>query len=78
MAKKLIFVTFLNNETITGELIRTEKVYDDETEMKKVFDECVDKFEPYCKMFGRFVRNGYEMASGSAMGNGFSLKVEDV
>ena len=41
MAKKLIFVSFLNNVSITGELIRTEKVYDDETEMKKVFDECV-------------------------------------
>lgn len=78
MAKKLIFVSFLNNVSITGELIRTEKVYDDEIEMKKVFDECVGKFELYCKMYGRFVRRDYEMASGSAMGNGFSLKVEDV
>lgn len=79
MAKKLIFVTFFNGYgSITGELIRTEKIYADETEMKKAFDECVDKFEPYCKMFGRFVRRDYEMAGGSAMGNGFSLKVENV
>lgn len=78
MTKKLIFVKFLNNVGITGKLIKTEKVFDDETEMKKMFDECVGTFEPYCKMFGRFVRRDYEMASGSAMGNGFSLKVEDV
>lgn len=78
MAKKLTFVKFLNDGSITGNLIKTEKVYDDETEMKKMFDECVGTFEPYCKMFGRFVRRDYKMASGSAMGNGFSLKVEDV
>lgn len=78
MAKKLIFVKFLNDGSITGNLIKTEKVYDDETEMKKMFDECVGTFETYCKMFGRFVRRDYEMASGSAMGNGFSLKVEDI
>lgn len=84
MAKKLIFVKFLND---TGELIKTEKVYDiiktekvydDETEMKKMFDECVGTFETYCKMFGRFARDGYETANGSALSNGFSLKVEDV
>lgn len=78
MAKKLIFVSCLSNVVFPYEVIKTEKVYDDETEIKKVFDECVGKFEPYCKEFGRFVRRGYEMASGSAMGNGFSLKVEDV
>ena len=78
MAKKLIFVSCLSNVGFPHEVIKTEKVYDDETEMKKVFDECVGKFEPYCKEFGLFVRRSYEMASGSAMGNGFSLKVEDV
>ena len=78
MAKKLIFVKFLNDGSITGKLIKTEKVFDDETEMKKMFDECVGTFETYCKMFGRFVRRDYETASGSAMGNGFSLKVENV
>ena len=54
MAKKLIFVKFLNDGSITGNLIKTEKVYDDETEMKKMFDECVGTFETYCKMFGQF------------------------
>lgn len=78
MAKKLIFVKFLNDGSITGKLIKTEKVFDDETEMKKMFDECVGTFEPYCKMFGRFARHGYETANGSALSNGFSLKVEDV
>lgn len=78
MAKKLIFVSSFNNIGITREVIKTEKVYDDETEMKKIFDECVDKFEPYCKMFGRFVRRDYEMARGSAMGNVFLLKVYNV
>ena len=85
MAKKLIFVKFLND---TGEPIKTEKVYDiikrekvyddDETEMKKMFDECVGTFEPYCKMFGQFARRDYKTANGEAMGNMFSLKVEDV
>ena len=46
--------------------------------MKKVFDESVGKFESCCKMFGRFVRRDYEMASGEVIGNRFSLKVEDV
>lgn len=78
MAKKLTFVKFLNDGSITGNLIKTEKVYDDETEMKKMFDECVGTFETYCKMFGRFARDGYETANGSALSNGFSLKVEDV
>lgn len=78
MAKKLIFVKFLNNVGITGKLIKTEKVFDDETEMKKMFDECVGTFEPYCKMFGQFARRDYETANGEAMGNMFSLKVEDV
>ena len=78
MAKKLIFVSCLSNVVFPYEVIKTEKVYDDETEMKKVFDECVGKFESYCKMFGRFVRRGYEMASGEVIGNRFSLKVEDV
>ena len=78
MAKKLIFVSCLNNVIFPYEVIKTEKVYDDETEMKKVFDECVGKFEPCCKEFGRFVRRGYEMASGEVIGNRFSLKVEDV
>ena len=78
MSKKLIFVKFLNDGSITGELIKTEKVYDDETEMKKMFDECVGTFETYCKMFGQFARRDYETANGAAMGNGFSLKVEDV
>lgn len=84
MAKKLIFVKFLND---TGELIKTEKVYDiiktenvydDETEMKKMFDECVGTFETYCKMFGQFARRDYETAYGAATGNMFSLKVEDI
>lgn len=84
MAKKLIFVKFLND---TGKLIKTEKVYDiiktekvydDETEMKKMFDECVATFETYCKMFGQFARRNYETAYGAATGNMFSLKVEDV
>lgn len=75
MAKKLIFVKFLND---TGQLIKTEKVYDDETEMKKMFDECVGTFETYCKMFGQFARCDYEMAYGAATGIIFSLKVEDV
>lgn len=78
MAKKLTFVKFLNDGSMTGNFIRTEKVYDDETEMKKMFDECVGTFGPYCKMFGLFARRGYERANGSAMGNVFSLKVEDV
>ena len=78
MAKKLTFGKFLNDGSITGNLIKTEKVYDDETEMKKMFDECVGTFETYCKMFGRFARDGYETANGSALSNGFSLKVEDV
>ena len=78
MAKKLTFVKFLNDGSITGNLIKTEKVYDDETEMKKMFDECVGTFETYCKMFGQFARRDYETANGAAMGNGFSLKVEDV
>lgn len=78
MAKKLTFVKFFNNVGITGKLIKTEKVYDDETEMKKMFDECVGTFETYCKMFGQFARRDYEMANGEAMGNMFSLKVEDV
>ena len=78
MAKKLIFVSCLGDVIFPGEVIRTVRVYDDETEMKKAFDECVGKFESYCKMFGRFVRRDYEMARGSAMGNAFSLKVEDV
>lgn len=78
MAKKLTFVKFLNDGSITGNLIKTEKVYDDETEMKKMFDECVGTFETYCKMFGQFARRDYETANGAAMGNGFSLKVENV
>ena len=78
MAKKLIFVKFLNDGSITGNLIKTEKVYDDETEMKKMFAECVGTFETYCKMFGQFARRDYETANGAAMGNGFSLKVENV
>ncbi len=78
MSKKLIFVKFLNDGSITGELIKTEKVYDDETELRKCFDECVGTFETYCKMFGQFARRDYETANGAAMGNGFSLKVEDV
>lgn len=78
MAKKLIFVKFLNDGSITGKLIRTEKVYDNEAELKKMFDECVDTFEPYCKMFGLFARRDYESANGSAMGNVFSLKVDNV
>lgn len=78
MAKKLTFVKFLNDGSFTGELIKTEKVYDDETEMKKMFDECVGTFETFCKMFGQFTRCDYETAGGAAMGNGFSLKVEDV
>ena len=75
MAKKLIFVKFLND---TGEPIKTEKVYDDEKKKKKMFDECVGTFEPYCKMFGQFARRDYKTANGEAMGNMFSLKVEDV
>ena len=78
MAKKLLFVSCLSNVVFPYEVIKTEKVYDDETEMKKVFDECVGTFEPCCKEFGRFVRRGYEMASGEVIGNRFSLKVEDV
>lgn len=78
MAKKLTFVKFLNDGSITGNLIKTEKVYDDETEMKKMFDECVGTFETYCKMFGQFARRDYETANGAATGNMFSLKVEDV
>ena len=74
MAKRVILSKIYSD----GIERKTEKDCNTETEARKCFDECVASFEEFCKKFGAFDRRDYVLASGEAMGNEFSLKVEDV
>ena len=74
MTKRVIFSKIYSD----GIERKTEKDCNTETEARKCFDECVASFEEFCKKFGAFDRRDYVLASGEAMGNEFSLKVEDV
>ena len=74
MTKRVVFSKIYSD----GIERKTEKDCNTETEARKCFDECVASFEEFCKKFGAFDRRDYVLASGEAMGNEFSLKVEDV